>query len=156
MTPELDPATLRQRAKRGVVFLALRTAAVQVITLCGNIALARQLTAREFGLFGVVQFVLSLLTLLGDVGLGAALIQRPQSPTREELSSVFWLQLGLGVVVVAAAMGLTPWLVGFWPDLPADAVTLVQWLSLSFVFVMWRAIPSVLRSSPCRPTRSRA
>lgn len=144
MTTELDSATLRQRAKRGVVFLGLRTVAVQVITLCGNIALARQLAASEFGVFGVLQFVLTLFTLFGDVGLGAALIQRAEAPTREELSSVFWVQLGVGLFVVLAVLGLSPWVVEFWPDLPEGAVTLLQWLSVSFVFVMMRSIPSVL------------
>jgi O-antigen/teichoic acid export membrane protein len=144
VTAEFDSATLRQRAKRGVVFLALRTVAVQATTLVGNIALARQLTASEFGVFGVVQFVLSLFTLLGDVGLGAALIQRSQTPTREELSSVFWLQFAIALAVVGAVLGLSPWVLGFWPDLPTPAVKLVQWLSVSFVFVMLRAIPSVL------------
>ncbi len=141
---DLDPRALRQRAKRGFVFLAARTLAVQALTFFGNVALARQLTAREFGVFGVVQFVLSLFTLLGDVGLGAALIQRPQLPTRSELSSVFWLQLGLGVVVVAVVSGAAPWVVPLWPDLPSGADRLLQWLSLSFVFVMLRVIPSVL------------
>lgn len=144
MTPELDATTLRQRAKRGVVFLAVRALAVQAVTLFGNIALARQLTPSEFGTFGVVQFVLSLFTLLGDVGLGAALVQRRELPDTEELSSVFWLQLGFALAVVALVFGVSPWIVGFWPDLPAGSVDLLRLLSVSFVFTMVRVVPSVL------------
>lgn len=144
MTTELDSAALRQRAKRGVVFLAVRAVAVQAITLFGNIALARQLTASEFGVFGVVQFVLSLFTLMGDVGLGAALIQRAETPTRDELSSVFWLQTGIGVLVFAVIWGVSPWVIGFWPDLPAESLDLLRVLAVSFIFVMVRAVPCVL------------
>lgn len=144
MTTELDSATLRKRAKRGVVFLAVRAVAVQAITLFGNIALARQLTASEFGVFSVVQFVLALFTLMGDVGLGAALIQRAETPTRDELASVFWLQAGIGVLLFAVIWGASPWVIGFWPDLPTEALDLLRVLAVSFIFVMLRAVPCVL------------
>lgn len=144
MGSDVDSRSLRERAKRGVVFLGARTVAVQLITLGGNIALARRLTPAEFGTFGVVQFVLSLFTLLGDVGLGAALIQRRELPSERDLSSVFWVQLAFAGVVVGLVFGFSPWVVGFWPDLPPDAVNLLRMLSLSFVFVMLRAVPSVL------------
>src|SRR5690606_11296409 len=139
-----DPATLRRRAKRGVVFLGARAVAVQAITLLGNIVLARQLTPVEFGTFGVVQFAPSLFTLMGAFGLGAALIQRPEAPTREQLSSVFWLQLGTGVALFALVYLAAPWVVGFWPDLPEQAPLLLRVLGASFVFVMLRGIPCVL------------
>lgn len=144
MNVELDSGAVRQRAKRGVVFLGARTVAIQLVTFLGNIALARKLSATEFGTFGVVQFVLSLFTLMGDVGFGAAVIQRPELPTREQLSSVFWLQLGFALVVVAAVFGLAPWVVGFWPDLPGEAIDLLRVLAVSFIFVMLRGVPCVL------------
>lgn len=144
MSSDLDPQALRSRAKRGVVFLGVRAVAVQAIAFVGNVALARLLTAQEFGVFGVLQFVLALFTLLGDVGLGAALIQRGGTPTREQLSSVFWVQLLFGLVVVGAVFLLAPWVVGFWPDLPGETADLLRVLSVSFVLTLARSVPSVL------------
>lgn len=144
MSSDLDPQALRSRAKRGVVFLGVRAVAVQAIAFFGNVALARLLTAREFGVFGVLQFVLTLFTLLGDVGLGAALIQRGGTPTREQLSSVFWVQLSFGLVVVGVVFMLAPWVVGFWPDLPGETADLLRVLSVSFVLTLARSVPSVL------------
>jgi len=76
-----------------VFLLAGRTVSQQIVILGGNVYLARLLGPGEFGAFWIVQFALSFFTLFGDVGLGAALIQKKDAATQDELSSVFWSQI---------------------------------------------------------------
>ena len=51
----------------------------------------RALSPRDFGVFAVVQFALSLLAFFGDAGIAGAMVQQAQPPTERELASVFSL-----------------------------------------------------------------
>jgi PST family polysaccharide transporter len=140
----LDEATLRGRARAGVVLLAGRTVLQQLTILVGNVYLARLLGPREFGAFWIVQFALSFFTLFGDAGLGAALIQKKDAATQEELSSVFWFQVLLGLVVALVVSSLAPWVVTFWTDLPKGADQMLRALSLELLLTSLRVIPAIL------------
>ncbi len=140
----LDQATLHRRARWGVFLLAGRTALQQLIVLVGNVYLARLLGPKEFGAFWIVQFAVSFFTLFGDAGFGAALIQKRDSATQRELSSVFWIQIVMGVSVVLLVFGAAPWVVRLWPALPAQATWMLRALSVSLLLTSMRVIPSIL------------
>ncbi|HTM46261.1 MAG TPA: oligosaccharide flippase family protein [Polyangiaceae bacterium] len=135
---------LRALAQRGVATLVLRTVVVQVVTFGGQIALARLLEPKDFGIFAIVQFALSFFVFFGDAGLGSALIQKKEAPTREELSSVFFVQLliALSVIVLVFVCGELIPLV--WKDLPASAPWLLRALSLGFLLTTLRTLPAIL------------
>lgn len=141
---QLDAATLRRRARRGVFWLGARTAAQQLIGLLGQVVLARLLGPGEFGTFWIVQSVLAFFTLFGDAGFGAALIQKRNDATREELSSVFWAQLLLGTMVMALVFVSAPLVVRVWPSLPDSGVWMVRALSLNLLLTSCRVIPTIL------------
>ena len=65
----------------GVFALTARTVIQQLVTLVGNIYLARILGPADFGAFWIVQFALSFFVLFGDAGFGAALIQKKEPAT---------------------------------------------------------------------------
>lgn len=65
--------------------------------------LSRYLTPAEFGLMAMVAFVASLAQIFTDFGTRLALVQR-QTVTRLEEDSVFWWNLGLGLVLTAVIM----------------------------------------------------
>jgi O-antigen/teichoic acid export membrane protein len=140
----LDEATLHGRARVGVVLLAGRTVLQQLTILVGTVYLARLLGPREFGAFWIVQFALSFFTIFGDAGLGAALIQKKDAATQEELSSVFWFQVLLGIFVALVVSALAPWIVTFWADLPKGADQMLRALSLELLLTSLRVIPAIL------------
>jgi O-antigen/teichoic acid export membrane protein len=140
----LDRATLNRRARWGVLILGGRTALQQLIVLAGTVYLARVLGPGEFGVFWIVQFALSFFALFGDAGFGAALIQKRDAASQSELSSVFWSQLLLVTFVTSAIFASAPWVVRFWPDLPANAAWLLRALSLSLLLTSLRVIPAIL------------
>jgi PST family polysaccharide transporter len=80
--------------------LVARASIVLVLGLAANVALARLLTPRDFGLVAVGTVFLVFATFLSDAGLGAALIRRPGPPTHRELEAINALQLALTVVLV--------------------------------------------------------
>ena len=131
--PSLDRSTLNRRARLGVFLLAGRTALQQLISLGGTVYLARVLGPGEFGAFWIVQFVLAFFTLFGDAGFGAALIQKKRETTDEELSSVFWAQLILGVVIVGIVFVAAPSVVLVWHGLPKSGVWMLRTLSIGLL-----------------------
>src|SRR5664280_226681 len=56
----------------GAAALAVRQVVVQLFNLGGSIVLARQLSPREYGYYGIIVFLMSFLSSFGDVGLGAS------------------------------------------------------------------------------------
>ncbi|MCC6649259.1 MAG: oligosaccharide flippase family protein [Polyangiaceae bacterium] len=140
---ELSAGEYRRRALIGGVALALRTALAQLVVLGGTIVLARRLSPRDFGAFAIIQFALSFLTVFGDAGLGGALVQKKTAPTREELSSVFWVQLALGGAVLLVAAIAAEGLRLVWGDLPPSAPWILRALAVNFALVAARAVPMI-------------
>ena len=134
----------KRRARIGGIALAVRTGLAQLIILGGTIVLARHVRPAEFGAFAMVQFVLTVLTIFGDVGLGGALVQKKEPPTQIELTSVFYAQLALGGLVVVVASFVAELLPRFWPDLPPGTPWILRALALNFVFLSARTVPTLL------------
>ncbi|MGZ3423100.1 MAG: oligosaccharide flippase family protein [Polyangiales bacterium] len=140
-----DHAALEKRARFGTIALAIRMVLLQVAVLVGGVALRRKLDPADFGAFAIVQFALAFLAFFGDAGLGGALIQKEEEPTQRELASVWWLQIGLSLVVVLVVMVGAPLFVSFWPDLRArEGVWVFRALAIDLLFTSIRAVPAVL------------
>lgn len=140
----VEPERVASLGMRAVLQLVLRAIATRSITLAGTIVLARLLTPEEFGVFAVVTLAVSLLTLLGDTGIGGALIQQSHPPTDRELATALTFQLAIWTAVLAVIMILAAILPIVAPDLPPSAPALVRLLGVSVWLNGLRAIPSVM------------
>lgn len=140
----VDVESLGRRARLGVILLAARTVLIQIAVAGGMWALARLLTPRDFGVFAIVQFALSFFAFFGDAGLGGAIVQRQGKPTDRELSSLFFAQIGVSLVVVAAVALSAPLLPRIWHDLPEGSEWLLRALSLGLLLTALRVVPSIL------------
>ena len=101
---------VRRRASGGAALLAARGALVLGLGLVANLALARLLEPRDFGLMALGTVLLVFGGHFAEGGLGAALIRREQTPSRRELEAVNGLQLAAttALVIVAAAAAALP------------------------------------------------
>lgn len=142
--PPLEAHTLRRRAQWGAVILGVRTVLLQLTVLGGTVFLARSLSPADFGTFAIINFALSFFAMFGDVGLGAALIQKSAEPSRAELSTIWWLQAMLGLALVLLVYLTAPYVILLWPDLPPDASWLLRALSVGFLLSALRTVPSIL------------
>lgn len=136
--------TYKRRAVLGAVALALRTGLAQLIILGGTVVLARYLRPAEFGAFAMVQFVLTVLTIFGDAGLGGALIQKKSAPTETELSSVFFAQMAMATGVLVIASLIAEALPYVYEDLPEGAPWILRALALNFLLTSARVVPTLL------------
>ena len=122
-------ADLKGHAVRGGAITIAAQACSFLIQLTSVVVLARLLSPEAFGLIAMAAVVTGLVGLFNDLGLSQAVIQR-EDLTEAQLSSLFWINLGLscalGLVVVALAPVVA--LVYGHPEL----FTIMLFLALSF------------------------
>ena len=142
--PPPDAAALKSKARRGVFALVLQTILLRGGLFAGGIALARLLDPADFGVFTIVQTALQFFTFFGDCGVGGALIRQKHEPTRRELSSVFYFQLAIALVVTTLVWFASSYLHFVWPDFPERGVWIIRALAVDALLTVLRVIPSIL------------
>ena len=129
------------KATRGVFWVGggqFMRQAIQVVT---SVVLARLLLPQDFGLLGMAVVFVGLSQLLADFGIGAAIVQA-QETSDAALSSSFWLNLLVGVILIAAVGLAAPWIADFYGEPRVEILARVLSLTLlmSSVMVVPRAI----------------
>lgn len=98
---------LKRRSVRGIAV----TMAAQGVKVAAQFAtiiiLARLLTPEDFGVFAIVLALLGLLELFKDLGLSGATVQRSDI-SQEQVSTLFWLNVGLGMLAALALAAAAP------------------------------------------------
>lgn len=93
--------------------------------------LARLLSPREFGLVGMVTAFTGFLELCRDFGLSAATVQR-DNITEGQISTLFWINVGLGTLLAGIMASLAPVIAHFYHEPRLVAVTIVLALAMLF------------------------
>ncbi len=127
-----DVHAVSAKTMRGASLMLVRMAASYPILFLGEVWLARLLDPRDFGVFAMAGFFTMTLATVLEVGLVAALIQRPKPPTREEFQTFFSLQLLVVSVLVVGLFLLAPRLLG-WLHLDAS----LRWILLALLPCPW-------------------
>lgn len=135
--------SIKMRSIAGVVALTSRTFILQLIAFAATILLTIFLSPSVFGLFYVVSAIIAFLGYFSDVGLAAALIQKKEPLTREDLVTTFTIQqllVGIAVILVLAGSSM----IGRWYRLDESGVWLLRVLAIAFFMSSLKTIPSIL------------
>ena len=125
------------RVVGGIGWIGASKITLQVFRLGVGAILARLLLPSDFGLIAMVLVFSGVIELFSQLGFGAALIQR-KNVTEEHLSSVFWVNVGMGLSLSLLMLGLAPAISHFYqePQLVAIAAALgTQFFTSSFGIV---------------------
>lgn len=122
-------SVLKHRAASGIKWSAVSQTGRQGTQLLTTIILAHLLSPADFGLVGMAMVVIGFINIFKDLGTAAAVIQRKELP-EALLSSVFWVNVGFGTLVMVFAFFLAP-VSGFLYREPR-VTPVLQVLSLSF------------------------
>jgi len=132
-------------AVRGVGWLVVKRIFTQILFTGANIILVRLLFPEDFGTFAIIQILVTLSWVFADLGLGRALVQRPQEPGRKLLRSVWWSQVVLALLVVVILWVAGPVLISYYSgQLEARAVWWLRLLAISQVFVNMSLVSATL------------
>jgi len=106
---------LKGRTIRGGAVTVASQIAQFAVTIVSTVVLARLLSPGDYGLVGMVVAVTGFLGLVKDSGLSMATVQR-ETVTRELISTVFWINIALGVAITLLCGLLAPGLVAFYRE----------------------------------------
>lgn len=139
----LSSVSIRGRALAGVVVLTSRTFILQVIAFGATFLLTIFLSPAVFGIFYVVSAIIAFLGYFSDIGLAAALIQKKEVLTREDLVTTFTIQQTLVGTAILIALVLSPF-IGRWYGLDEPGMWLYRALAFAFFLSSLKTIPSIL------------
>ncbi len=140
---DIDIEIIKRRSVVGVVALTARTFILQVVAFVATFFLTLFLSPEMFGVFYVVSAIISFLGYFSDIGLAAALVQKREEVTREDLATTFMIQQGLVIALVTLAVLFSNGVASFY-RLDESGVWLFRALAVSFFFSSLKTIPSVL------------
>lgn len=92
--------------------------------------LAHLLSPRDFGLASLAVVVAGFATVVGDLGIGGAIVHR-QTTSSDELSSLFWLTAGVGLAITGVLMALAPVIAALFGE--EGLTTPIRWIALAFI-----------------------
>ena len=137
----MNEAHLRAKMLRGVSWTAISQVLTQLVTFATTVILARLLVPADFGVVGMAALYTGLVLVLGQIGMGAALIHR-QDVSQIELDTVFWTGLGVATSVALLSVVLAP--LGGWFFRSALVVTVIRVASAAYILDALGAVQRVL------------
>jgi lipopolysaccharide exporter len=134
--------SLKQSAVTGVKWTTLSTGVSAVLQIGQLTVLARLLKPEDFGLMAMVMIIIGFAQAYADMGISAAVIHK-QDVTRDQLSSLYWLNILTGIVVYLTLCVITPLIVMFFHEprlyqlLPVVALSfLIASTGLQFLWLL--------------------
>lgn len=140
---DIDIATLKKRSIVGIVALTTRTFLLQIIAFTATFLLTLLLSPATFGVFYVVSAVISFLGYFSDIGLAAALVQKKESLTQDDLTTTFTVQQSLVVSIIILSFVFSGFVSRFY-QLDTPGLWLFRALVVSFFLSSLKTIPSIL------------
>ncbi|TLY35576.1 MAG: lipopolysaccharide biosynthesis protein, partial [Nitrospirae bacterium] len=123
---------LKQRVIRGG-FAKICSQGTSFLVRMGSLMiLARLLDPKDFGLVGMVTAVIGVFNLFRDFGLSAAAVQRITTVTREQASTLFWVNILVGAILGLLSLAMAPFAVAFYHEPRLFGITAV--LASGFLF----------------------
>ncbi len=104
--------------------MAAGQVASQVISLAVLAVLYRLIVPAEFGLLGMALTWVALVRLFGALGLGVAVVQRPEI-SDAELSALFWVNLAIAGAASLVGAAVAPLVASFYGVAELASVTAV-------------------------------
>lgn len=130
-------SSLKGQAVGGLIWTVADTFILRGLAFITTLILARWIGPSEFGLVGMMTVFIALGTSLTDSGLTASLI-RTRERDNHDFTTVFWLNLGMSIVVYLILFFCAPFIALFFKQ--ELLVALIRVYCLSFVISALSAI----------------
>lgn len=122
---------LRRRSVQSGMIRVITNGTATLLSIISAIILARILSPKEFGLAAMVFVVTDFARVFTEMGLGTATVQM-KDITHDEVSNLFWINIGIGLISMLFVAGLSPVIAWFYGESQLISICLV--LSGIFLF----------------------
>lgn len=133
--------THKQKTIRGIKWSVIDQVVRQFVVLIISAVLSRLLTPTDFGLLGMVTVAIGFLQIFKDFGLGASIIQQT-NPSKIAIDSVFWINIGIGLVIGLLLLLTAPLISNFYHEPRLTSLT----MSMAGIFFLssFEIVPDTL------------
>ncbi len=132
---------LQTRTIRGIGWSATFQVVRLLMQVLISAILARLLTPGDFGLIAMVTVFSSFVAIFAGFGLTSAIIQKKEV-SDEELSSTFWINVGLGALLTIVLAASAPLIAAFYSE--PRLTPLIVFMSTVFVISSFGTLQSAL------------
>lgn len=133
--------SLKQKTISGTKWTTIATIVIAITSIVKLSVLTRFLDKEDFGLMALVNVVLGFMTLFMDMGLTSAILHK-QNITKNQYSSLYWLNIIFSVLLMFLIMGLSPFLAGFYEEKELSTLLILMSLSL-FISALGRQFKTI-------------
>jgi O-antigen/teichoic acid export membrane protein len=134
-------SAIKHKAFSAVIWSALERVSGQLIRFTIGVVLARLLLPAEFGLIGMIAVFMGVSQVFINCGFGEALIQK-QDATHQDESSVFYVNLALGMLAAMTLYCGAPWIARFYHQ--PILVGLTRFMALDLVIGSFGVVQTML------------
>lgn len=106
-------SSLKTQMAKGVMWTAIGRYAGTVVSIIISMVLARLIAPEEFGVVAIAQVAISFISIISDLGIGAAVIQN-KTLTNRELDSIFTFTILFGIFLSIFVVALSPLIAEFY------------------------------------------
>ncbi|ELY6245969.1 MOP flippase family protein [Cronobacter universalis] len=124
--------SLRDKTISGAKWSAISTVIIISLGLVQMTILARLMDGHQFGLLTISLVIIALADTLSDFGIANSIIQR-KTISNLELTTLYWLNVGLGIVVCVMVFLLSDLIAGVLHN--PDLAPLIRTLAFAFVVI---------------------
>jgi O-antigen/teichoic acid export membrane protein len=114
------PGNIQQRIAQSLFWIAWSRVGVQILSFLSTLVVARLLNPSDYGLMAMATVWISAMSLLAEMGLGAAIIQF-RNLEESELDTCFWLTMGVARAILPYCQTTSSQLYPPTPDLAGRA-----------------------------------
>ena len=94
--------SLRQKTISGVLWTGMAKMTMQIVLVAVQLILARLLSKADFGIVGMAGLITVAIGMVNDKGLGTSIVQKKEI-RKSELTTLFWVSIGFGIILYLAA-----------------------------------------------------
>ncbi|EOV9672510.1 MOP flippase family protein [Cronobacter turicensis] len=124
--------SLRDKTISGAKWSAISTVIIISLGLVQMTILARLMDGHQFGLLTISLVIIALADTLSDFGIANSIIQR-KTISNLELTTLYWLNVGLGIMVCVVVFLLSDLIAGVLHN--PDLAPLIRTLAFAFVVI---------------------
>lgn len=123
-------STITKQILSGAKWTALSTIIITVIQIVQFAILGNLLTKEQFGVVGMITTVVIFTQILLDMGFSAAIIQK-EKVSHEQLSTLYWLNIIVGILLFITLFFSSPLIAGFYNQ--PELIPLIKVLGIMFL-----------------------
>lgn len=123
--------TIKGKAISGIVWTTISTAIRSIVALLQVSILTRYLTKDDFGIVAIATLFIGFTQIFIDLGISSGILHK-QNISKDEYSSLFWLNCITGISLTLLLIGISPVVASIYKE--PSLTTILSLLSLSIFF----------------------